>query len=523
MKKLIVALLVIGGLAAAFLAFRQPVPLAASPGDFLPDPDEGNATAVLHVEDMAALGEGLAGRIQFLKDLAPPEERLVLDAFTFKMLEVAPHFGESVWLTSFEMEREIPDLTAAFVVRASEAEPFLEDLFGRLVERFPSLSMQKLEADLPEPSRPLFRLQDDRSGLMAYSALFPTDAEDLLLVATSRRALRDMMEAWKDPEARFSPQREVEGGLFLALSLPPEALLEFDDFPEDEAPRVPLVIQMAFDNDKEALEGRFFSNAYSAIATEEERRLLRPLDGEPPLVGSGTIIGLTAGRIAGLTEEALVEEMDNVPEGEEALESVKEMERATGISLADVVDLLNGRASLVLGGKALTPFGEVPGAYLILEPDRSGIASQVARAVLGLLPLPVKPEKTSLPGWAEVWGIDVMGTFTLAADENRFLAGLLDSRQMTGTPVLPQSLAGLLSPDHYGVFGLSFVELEKAVDGLARRMGLFLQDPEVRQGVEAFRRFVAPLESFTIEATSPERGRFRLTYRENAVDDKEVQ
>ena len=137
--------------------------------------------------------------------------------------------------------------------------------------------------------------------------------------------------------------------------------------------------------------------------------------------------------------------------------------------------------------------------------------------------MPSNPEKTSVPGWSEVYGIDVMGTFTLAADENRFLAGLLDARQMSEKPALPEGLQGLMDSGHYGVFGLSFVELEKAVDDLARRLGLFLQDPRFRQGIEAFRRFVAPLDTFTIEATSPERVRFTLTSREPEPGEKEVQ
>lgn len=524
MKKIILALLVLGAVAGAFLAFRQPEPIiAASPGDFLPDPGDQRAALLVHARDMASIGQGLAERVRFLEDLAPSDERAMLDALAFKLTEVAPHFGESVWLASFGMDEEIPDLTAAFVVRAEEPEPFLKDLFVRTLERFPTFTMEPLEADLPEPALPLVRIRDDDSGLLIYTALFPAEPDSVLLAATSRDSLKAMMRAFEDSSKRFTVQREVEGALFVGLSIPPQALLEIDDFPQEEVPEVPLVVQMAFDNDEKALEGRFFSNGYTVLATEQERKLLAPLGGQAPLVGRGTLIGLASGRVAGLTEEALIEEMANAPEGREALESVEEMERFTGLTLADVVDLLNGRVSLVLAGSALTPFGEVPGAYLLLEPDRAGVAARVARAVLELLPLPANPEKTSAPGWSEVYGIDVMGTFTLAADENRFLAGLLDARQMTDKPSFPEGLQGLIEPGHYGVFGLSFVELERAVDDLARRLGLFLQDPRFRQGIEAFHRFVAPLDTFTMKATSPEQGRFTLTYRETPPGTKEVQ
>jgi hypothetical protein len=211
------------------------------------------------------------------------------------------------------------------------------------------------------------------------------------------------------------------------------------------------------------------------------------------------------------------------PDAEDVLDAIAGMEQITGLTVTDIVDLLNGRVSFALGGGALTPVGEVPGAYLLFEPDKTAVAFKVAHAILGVLPFTLKPEKSSQPGWAEVYGIDAMATFTLAVDEHRLLVGLLDAGQMGKTPLFPEPLQNFLSPGQYGALGLSFVELEKAADGLARRLALLLHDPRVKQGIETFHRVVAPLDTLTIEATSPERGNFRLIYREQAQNKQEVQ
>lgn len=524
MKKIVIPLLVVGVLIGAFFALRQPAPVTASPGDFLPRPDEGSATILLQARDMSALGETLAEKSELLMDLLPSAERFQLETFALKMREVAPHFGESLWLASLQPEEEVPELTASFAVRAEDPQVFLEELFDRVVEKIPGYTMEKLEADLPEPAVPLMRIQDPQSGFTFYTALFPSEESPVLLVSTSREGLRAMMGAYADPQERFVLDREVEGAVFLGFVFPPDVLEEMGILlGEDAEPTVPLMVQVAFDGDEKSLSGQIFSNAYDVMATPEEREAQRPLGGDIPFVGEGTLIGFSSGRVSGLTEEAFKAELEGTPDAEDVLEALESMEKVTGLTLGDLVDLLNGRVSLVLGGGALTPVGEVPGVYMILEPDRAGVAARVAHAVLDVLPLPVKPEKTSLPGWSEVYGIDVMATFTLAVDEHRLLAGLLDAGQMNKQPVFPASLEGILSSEHYGVLGLSFVELEKAVDGLARRLGLLLHDPRISQGLEAFHRLIGPLDTLTIEATSPERGSFRLTYREQPTDEQEVQ
>lgn len=524
MKKIVFTLLVAGLLVGAFFVLRQPEQVTASPGDFLPMLDEESATVLLQARDMSAIGEILAEKSELLVDLLPSEERAPLEAFAFKMREMAPHFGESFWLASFELEDEAPDLAASFAVRAEDPRAFLEELFGRLVEKFPGFTIEKLEADLPEPAVPLVRIQDPQSAFALYTALFSPEESPILLASTSREGLRAMMEAYEDSQKRFVLVREVDGPVFLGFSFPPDVLEEMGSLSgKVTESTVPLNVQVAFDGDDKFLTGQIFSNAYTVMATEVEREAQKPLGEDIPFVGEGTLIGFSSCRLSGLTEEAFMAQLREASDGEEVLEAFEEMERVTGLTVADLVDLLNGRISLALGGGALTPVGEVPGIYMILEPDKPGIAAKVVRAVLGTLPFPVKPEKVSLPGWNEVYGIDAMATFTLAADEHRLLVGLLDAGQMGKTLLFPTSLQSCLSPKQYGALGLSFVELEKAVDGLAKRLALLLRDSRVDKGLKVFHRVVGPLDALTIEATSPERGNFRLTYRERIQNEQEDQ
>lgn len=524
MKKILVALLFAGALIGGFLLFRQPAALVASPGDFLPLPAEKSVAIFIHARDMAVLGESLEKKSELMADLLPKEERHYLEAVTFKLREVAPHFGESLWLASLRVGEEIPALSASFAVKVDDPAVFLEDLFRRTVEKFPGYTVEKLEADLPEPALPLARIEDSRSGFSLYTALFSPEESPILLTSSSLQGLRDMMEAFEDPQKRRTSDEEVEGAVFLGLTFPPEVLREMEVLADYESDiTAPLKVQVAFDGDSSSLSGQFFSNAYAVMATPGERAAQKPLGEEIPFVGEGSLIAFSTGRLSGLTEETLMAQVNETPDARETLEAIGEMEQATGLSLADIVDVMNGRISVVLGGGALTPLGSIPGAYLLFEPDRGGAAVKVARAAMEMLPFTLSPEKTSIPGWAEVYALDAMATFTVAADEHRLLVGLLDAGQMEKTPQFPASLEGFLSPEQYGALGLSFVELEKAVDGLTRRLSLFLGDPRIDQALKVFHRLVAPLDTLTIEATSPERGNFRLTYREQARNEQEVQ
>ena len=188
-----------------------------------------------------------------------------------------------------------------------------------------------------------------------------------------------------------------------------------------------------------------------------------------------------------------------------------QMTEMTGLTLDDILDLLGGRISMIFGGRSRSPIGDVPGAFIQIEPDKKRGPLQGDRGTSKsprLDPLLWGLKKGTIPGWDKAYAMNGMASVTVAVDKDRLLFGALDYEKADEPASLPDNLKGLSKGDVMAVMAFSIADIREVVKEIAEMNSIFLQTDEIKDGMAEFLNGTAHLDSLVIRLNSLKEGKY---------------
>ncbi len=488
----------------------KPVPVTLVTEDFIPSRVEGDNTfLLLKIADSGAFTGPLVHVTDYFaekmsKTANTTSSETVRDLRFLRdcIKEYSPAFGESRVFFSARPGGQMPEISLYGVcaIREKEPESILNSLFDQISSKTDDLSVIPYSADLGEDVLPLYQIFDTTTGMTLSIALFGTDPV-FLLFSSGTEGLRDMIAAAADPSGKLEIQEKLTEMNSIYLSLDTsmfKVLLESEGvhfFSEK-----PVILEVSFQKDNEGWMIRSHSNVAEIFMSEEQRESYQPLKGIPEFPGGGQVIGFIHGRTSGL-DASRIENMLNDPKASEARLGMEYFEKLYGITLEDIVDLFGGTLSLVLGGRSFSPLGEIPGFYVMFQPEKEGIAEKFM-SIVPLLNLPLPVNQIEIPEWERVYGIDSVMRFTLASRNKQLLAGVLDPQQLSVVLEIPENLSRFVKGDSYGILALSVGRLEEELVELSKRMGPIMQNDTIDNDIKKFREVLGHVDSFIARGES---------------------
>lgn len=503
MKKILVVLAVIALLGAgAFYMFFKPVPSVLVTEDFIPSRVDGDNNFVfIKMADTGTLAGTIANFAGYFAEqmsvLANPEARgdfKDLSFVTEAMKKYSPAFGKSKIYFSARPAGSLPeiDLYGVCVVKNESPESFMETLFEEMSSSAGDLTMIPYTADLGEKVKPLYQIFDTTTGMTLSTALAGTDP-CFLLLSDGTEGLRKMISAAEEPSEKFQIEENLNEMNSFYLSLDTKlikAIMESQGVPVFS--EEPIVIEASFKKDNAGYTVRCYSNAAEIFLSEEQKKDYRPVNGVPEFPGGGDVIGFAHGRASTLDRSRLEQMLDD-PQAAEARLGLEYFSKLYGITVEDIIDLFDGRFSMVLGGLSFSPIGEIPGFYVMFQPDKEGIVEKFT-SIVPLLNVPVPFKKMEISEWETVYGVDSILRFTIASSNRQLLVGLLDPGQLSAVSKMPQALDSYIEGDSYGIFGLSVKRLDSVVEKLVNNAGPLMKDESLKTGITKFREIFGDVD-----------------------------
>lgn len=493
MKKIlfIVVLIVVLGAGASYM-FLRPAPAPLGTEDFIPSSENGVKNfMVLKLDDMGGLMGGITDVVSYsartlvpapggAKDSVAKE----LESLSEKIRSYSSEFGKAVLYFSAVPKGLMPETKLYGVCSVNNKEPssFLESFFTDLSSSMEGFMVIPYDADLGKNATALYQILDPGTGMTVSLAIYEMKGPFLLL-SHSTEGLRNMIAAAEEPSGILDLERELgeRNSLYLSLdtalmknALEGEGLsLHSED---------PMVMEVSFSKDEQGYLMRCYSNASDIFLSSGQRKAYKPVDSLPEFPGGGSVTGFFHARTSGVEKQRIRKMIDDPQAGELRL-GLEYIDRLYGISLDDILDLLNGKLSIVLGGKATSLIGEIPGLFVMLEPENKDIPHKFI-SVLPLLNLPLTPNRMKVGKWDPVYGFASPVSITVASGEGKILAGILDPVNLDSTAVISEELAQHLKGESYGTFALSVKDLRTIVMDAYERTAPLLPGGDVQSAFE---------------------------------------
>jgi len=527
LKKFVLVLLLVIVLAGGGFYYYQyqtkpqDYPVAS---DFMPAREDLSNLVLLGVEDLGSMMESVAEGIDLaasgLGSILPGggsvAAEMMMATLTGKLHETAANVGDMQLLFSARPNGLImePSFWGAFALKGPDPGPFIDHFMDDLALSDPDLVIIPYTAEFPSGVETLYQVMDIDTGVTIYTVLYYGEPS-YLLIASGKDELEKMIAAAGDPMARLKISRHYDEKDFLYAELDNrifEALLENQGRSVQSAE--PFMVEGIFFSEGRDMVMKMYSNGASLFLTPEETRSLLPVSQVDALTGGGKILGFLLTRMIGFTED-YINAMLSGQEAARASAALEFLEQKYGITVQDLVDLLNGEAMLVLGGKAVSPIGEIPGLYLVIKPVKKDITGKFA-SVVDVMNIPLPFRKIDAPGWEQVYAWEEIFTFTLAFREGELLLGVLDPGEISTAGEIPENISPFLTREHYGLLALSVRDLVQTLDEMAERMQALGPGPSAEIARKVMGDILRKVETFSCISVSLEESELRLTFIEES-------
>ncbi len=460
---------------------------------FLPSQDERDLKVFVRWDNPLDMMVELAGK-------AIPEEDLKA------MMDQVPPLGEGA-LSLVMMEDGLPEIYG--VVRPvegvdpSEAIRFVVSQIAK--ETGDDLTLKPFEGNLKSELDPLAIVQLPDGAPDLYSALWKGDGRTVL-VSLSEQGLNSMLDAAAgrisslDGKTSLGDRPSVQLRGWISNEMLKSELVAV--YGED-----PLSFEMVFSRLDNEVTGRWFTNAVDIFVDPAREIPLAQLGEDIPLLG-GKIFGFMAARLGRMDRAVLIKSLEAEMPGENLDATLAQMTEITGLTLDDILDLLGGRISMVIGGRSRSPIGDVPGVFLQIEPDRKEVLAKVTEALPRIFSMtpPVGLRERTIPGWNKAYAMNGMASVTVAVNSDRVLFGALDYEKVNEPASIPDNLKDLSKGDVMAVMAFSLVDIRDVVKEIADMNSIFLQTDEIKDGMTAFLESSAHLDSLVIRLESLKEG-----------------
>ncbi len=371
------------------------------------------------------------------------------------------------------------------------------------------LTLKPFDGNLKSELDPLAIIQLPDGAPELYSALWKGDGRTVL-VSLSEQGLNTMLDSASGKIASLddntdlgeSPSVHIRG--WVSNEILKSELVD-EDVPVYGSD--PLSIEMAFFRLDNEVTGRWFSNAVDLFVDPDMEMPMISLGKDLPFLG-GKVLGFMAARLGRIDVDMLKDALKDEMPGENLDAALAQMTDLTGLTLEDILDLLDGRVSLVIGGRSRSPIGDVPGAYLQIEPDKKEVLTKVAEALPKIYALapPVGLRERKIPGWNVAYAMNAMASATVAVGDDRLLLGALDYEKLNEPASLPENLKAASQPEDMAVVAFSLADIREAVKEIADMNSIFLQTDEIKDGMATFLDSTAHLDSLVIRIQSLKEG-----------------
>lgn len=457
----------------------------------------GDLEATVRVDDAAALGEAFGPVLNALAERMEGEDPLP-SLMILRLRDASTRLGSAVLRLALSGKGETVGLEGAYAVNDPEPEAFAREFLLQVAATCGDLAMEPFSDDLGPHVKALVRLEDEKRLVAACFALWESrGGKASLLVSSTAEGLRRMVEAASDEAKRHRFDGPPSGLIEAAFSLSREFVEAEDLFTGRRlSGEGRLVFLAAVDREAPDWLLRLRTNAWELLAADEEKGRFRPLGATAPLVGADPLIAVAAGHGALFSDETL-SPLFETGEMSDLLGLVGDLLPLTG---NEVKALLDGPLAFAVAGRARSPLGETPGAYLLFQPSSADLAEKVVARVCETA-FPILFGEVEAPGWSRAVSLRAFADVTVAAGEGRLLVGFLSPSQLALTPTTGSPFKEILDPENLGGLYVSVRELDESVGELLSRLSLLGADVEGR--VEVFRTFAAEVDAFSIRIVSP--------------------
>ncbi len=372
-----------------------------------------------------------------------------------------------------------------------------------------NLVLKPFDGNLKSELDPLAIVEISGGAPNLYVALWKGDGRTVL-ISLSEQGLNAMIDSASgkisslDDKTHLgdSPSLHLKGWMSNDFLRP---LVADEDIPLYSSD--PLSLEIAFFRLENEVTGRWFSNGVDLFLDPAIDVPMTPVGDDIPFLG-GRVLGFMAARMGRIDSGVFRKAMEAEMPGENLDVALSQMTELTGLTMEDILDLLGGRISLVIGGRSRSPIGDVPGAFIQMEPDKKEVLAKVAEAlpkIYSLAPA-VGLRERKIPGWNLAYAMNAMASATVAVGNDRILFGALDYEKVNEPASLPDNLKDLAKGEDLAVIAFSLVDVREVVKDIADMNSIFLQTDEIKDGMANFLESTAHLDSLVIRIQSLKEG-----------------
>jgi hypothetical protein len=521
MKKFIIIAVLVALAVTGGLLIRQPaIEAQYTAASFMPQEENLSNIFLTGFEDIGKGMEKTAETMDFVsslfKDIYPEtgQADTMAREISLRLKEFAPLVKDSLFMLSIRPDGMSvqPRFWGALGIDSSEPKELIDTFVDQLVQTNPDIVMFPYTIDLGSEAESLYQLMDTDTGLTLFTALYKSEPS-YVIASTSEESLAKMIEAAKEEEKRYLPKRHYQHENFIYATIDNQTLRmvvkeEEATIQSDE----PLVFDTAFYTEGNDSIVKIYSNAARLFLDKEKIQNMSFVSGTQNFYGGDRILGFILGKMKGLDRD-YVKSLLAGPQNQDTRKALDEIERAYSITLQDIIDLFTGEASVVMGGKAGSVIGRIPGLYLSLRPEKEDIATKFASLFPNLgMGLPVN--EIPLDGWEKAYSMNQFITLTVASRKNELLLGILDAYGLNKPSDIPENLQPFLDMENYGLLAISVKDMLPVLNDLFIMAQSFKPDPSLATGRVIMNRLLEGIETFSCVSLSPEEAELKISYRE---------
>lgn len=378
-----------------------------------------------------------------------------------------------------------------------------------------------LRAELEPLSLIEFPEEDDAPSL--YSALWKGDNRTVL-ISLSDSGLNDMVDAVSGKLASVDGVSRFDGKKLFQMKLNVSNKMLRDEVVEEDGLKLyskkPLSFESALVKSPSAVSFELYSNLVDLFVDPSVGKSFTSIGSDLPFFG-GKIIGVVAARLKRIDKDFMMSTMKSQLSERKMYgfnQACVQFEQMTGLTVDDVLDLIGGRFSVTLGSRSRSPIGDVPGVYLQIEPDNKAVLAKIAEALPRIYKMvpPVGVSPLNVKGWSSLYGMNGMASVSVGVDKDRLLIGAVDYEKLNSPYSLPKNIGSVLKEENLAVLAISISDLSDAVRAIANQNSIFLQDPEIKEGIDLFLKSAETLSDLVLRVKSTHELSISVGYLENS-------
>lgn len=464
---------------------------------FLPSQEERDIKLFVRWDNPLDMMMDLAGKV------IPKED---LD----EMMDQVPPLAEGA-ISMMMVKDGIPEIYGAIRPMAgvdpSEAIRVVVSLISE--ETGDELILKPFDGNLKAQLDPLAIVQLPDGAPDLYVALWKGDG-NTVLISLSEQGLNSMLDSASGLISSMEDKTTLSDNPSVHFRGWMSHEMVRSEFTEEGVPVFgsdPLSFEMVFLRLENELTGKWRSNAVDLFVDPLIEKSLVSLGEDIPFLG-GKVLGFMAARVARIDNDLFRKSLELELPAEELDVALAQMTEITGLTLDDILDLLGGRISLVIGGRSRSPIGDVPGTFLQIEPNKKEVLVKVAESIPRIYSIapPIGLREMKLEGWDKAYAMNGMASLTVAVGKDRLLIGALDYEKINEPGILPENLKEIAKGEDLAVFAISLADIRKVVSDIADTNSLFLQDEDIQEGIADFMEGSAHLDSLIFRLHSLEEG-----------------